>query len=168
MIKFNKTTLPSNQKSLLSLDFGDGKQTWVDCSPEVKSYALQNIKAGDVVDVVEENRENKKFITKISKAIVTAVTSPTQAPAPGTTTGQPAPGVTSPVIQAPFQERSSTGKYRDPLTPEEAKTIRHQSVLSSAVQLCLCNQTQLPQQAEGLADYAIVVYRRLLAVVEEK
>jgi hypothetical protein len=168
MIKLLKI---ASTKDMLQFDFSDGKTpTWLDCSAEVKSYASQNLKLGEAVDIVEETRNNKRFVSKISKP--GAAPAQTAAPAPAGTQAQPAAGTQTPVTQAPAEnknyDRSPTGKYRDPVTPDEAQSMRRNAIMGHACQLCLCNQTQLPTQPEGLADYATTVYRKLLKAVEEK
>lgn len=152
MFKFLKTTKPTNENSALLIDV-DGKETWMNCTSQVKSFANQNIKAGEAVEVA---KDDKNIVNRISKAGSTASQA---APA-----AQPATSSSA----APSQQtqRSSTGKYRDPLTPEESRSIRHQSVMSSAcVAVSGGNLTAVDPNTWG--DFIISLYRQLLAEVEK-
>lgn len=167
MIKLLKI---ASSKDMLQFDFSDGKTaTWLDCTPEAKSFAVQNLKLGEEVAIVEETRNNKRFVAKISKPGTAAPAPAASTPAPaGTTQAAPATQSTPAPAENKNYDRSPTGKYRDPVTPDEAQSMRRNAIMGHACQLCLCNQTQLPAQPDGLADYAISVYRKLLKAVEEK
>lgn len=159
----------ASTKDMLQLDFGDGKNpTWAHCPSAVKSFASQNIKLGDAVDIVSEQKSDGLHVTSISKAGNGAIQPPQQPPVQGSPSGGGSSGTyTSSSSETTVQQPKETGHYKS-VSPDTQKLIVHQSVMASACQLVSASTGQAPIQPEGLADYAIVIYRKLLAVVEEK
>lgn len=165
MIKLLKI---ASTKDMLELEIA-GKRTWVSCPSNVKSYAVQNLKLGDEVNISSEQKSTGLFVNSISKKGLSNPQQTTNAPTQSaeSVVGGSGPSTnTPPPVTQPAQERSSTGKYRDPLTPEESRSIRHQSTMTSACHAVLTVQTQI--DPKDLADYVISVYRKLLAAIEEK
>lgn len=151
------------QQSVLCVNLNhtdpNSKDIWGKCPPEVKSFALQNLKPGDEVDMVSHTEADGLHITQIAK--VGTLKPGTPAPAQ-----QAQPPKQEPVSgPATVTQRSNTGKYRDPVTPEEATAMRRASVMASTCNAMVCVQTQV--DPNGLADYIISVYRKLLAEVEK-
>ena len=57
------------------------------------------------------------------------------------------------------------GKYRDPMNPDEARIVRRQSVMASACNAVSAVTSQI--DPNGLGDYIVVLFNKLLAEVEK-
>lgn len=152
----------ANQKDVLQLDFCDGKTpTWAKCPPAVKSFALQNLKIGDEVDVITETQNDGLHVTKIGKVGTLGVSQPAptqEAPSGGGASGQP------PKQQEAVSEKNS---YRS-VNPDTQRLIVHQSVMSSACTALQALVCQLPaDDPNKIAEYICTVYNRLLAEVDK-
>lgn len=150
----NKFVKCQTQVDMIKIKEADGKDTFYSCTPEAKAFAQQNLVEGDEVDVILDNKK----ITKIGKkgTIGTAVSQPQ--------TSQPdvkADGCSA----QPVKDYPRSQSYRQPLTPEEGRTIRRQSIMSSTCNAVNACQTQIDPNALG--DYIINLYRRLLEEVEK-
>jgi predicted component of type VI protein secretion system len=162
----------ANQQSVLLVKMDDGKEIWAKCPDAVKAYAQQNLKPGDPVDIVSETTATGLQITKIGKAGTIA------APAPAASTATPpaaAPAAvatpattgaaTAPAVQTPAPATKINTQYRQPMTPEEARTVRRMSIMASACNAIVTVQSQVDPNALG--DVVIALYKKLLAEVEK-
>ena len=153
----------ANQQDVLQLDFCDGKTpTWAKCPSAVKSFALQNLKIGDEVDVITETQNDGLHVTKIGK-VGTLGTQPPQQGAPSSagSSGHP-PATTS------LKQPEQTNTYTNSDNPDTQRLIVHQSVMSSAcsaVQALICQLEDT--DPNKIAEYIVTVYNRLLAEVEK-
>jgi hypothetical protein len=146
---------------MLKLKVSDVKEDWIDCTPEAKSFASQNLKEGDDVEVVYVGSASVPTIQQIGKV--------------GTIkTGSPAPAVSTPApVEGAKQEETTTarpttvhvGKYRDPMNPDESRAVRRLSVMTSTCNAVNAVTSQV--DPNGLADYIIVLFNKLLAEVEK-
>lgn len=152
MFKFLKTTKPTNENSALLIDV-DGKETWMNCTSQVKSFANQNIKSGDAVEIT---KDEKNIVNRISKA--------------GSSASQAAPAAqpstSSSATSTQQTQRLATGRYRDSLAPEEARQIRHLSVMSSACQ-AVSGGNLAAVDPNTWGEFITSLYRQLLAEVEK-
>ena len=152
MLKFKRTTLPTNPKNSICVEV-EGKDTWYECSAEVKSYAQQNFKSGEQCEVTKENRDGKEFVTKIFRP------------------GQGGAAVASSPASTPAAQAQQAQKQAEPKStgyaksPEDSKQIRRLSVLSSAANALTGIQSQLDPNT--LPEYLVALYNRLLAEVEK-
>ena len=153
----------ANQQDVLQLDFCDGKTpTWAKCPSAVKSFALQNLKIGDEVDVITETQNDGLHVTKIGKV----GTLGTQPPQQGAPSGAGSSG--QPPATASLKQPEQTNTYKNSDNPDTQRLIVHQSVMSSAcsaVQALICQLEDT--DPNKIAEYIVTVYNRLLAEVEK-
>ena len=153
----------ANQQDVLQLDFCDGKTpTWAKCPSAVKSFALQNLKIGDEVDVITEIQNDGLHVTKIGKV----GTLGTQPPQQGAPSGAGSSG--QPPATASLTRTEQTNTYENSDNPDTQRLIVHQSVMSSAcsaVQALICQLEDT--DPNKIAEYIVTVYNRLLAEVEK-
>ena len=155
----------ANQQDVLQLDFCDGKTpTWAKCPSAVKSFALQNLKIGDEVDVITETQNDGLHVTKIGKVGTLGTQPPQQgAPSGAGSSGQP-PATAS--LKQPEQV-PQVGNYKN-ISSDTQRLSVHQSVMSSAcsaVQALICQLEDT--DPNKIAEYIVTVYNRLLAEVEK-
>jgi hypothetical protein len=161
MLKFVKVAGGTNS---LKLKAEDNQENWFGCSPDAKSFASKNLVAGDDVEAVFETKENVKTIVKIGKpgTLGTAVQAP---PAQDKSQAQPPEQKTT---STGTRELSQPNKYRDPMTPAEARMVRRQSVMGYACEVSQSVVCQLPiTSAEEVSKYVITVFNNLLNEVEK-
>ena len=161
MLKFVKVAGGTNS---LKLKAEDNQENWFGCSPDAKSFASKNLVAGDDVEVLFDTKENVKTIVKIGKpgTLGTAVQAPpAQARTQRQESSEPGPATGT-------RELSQPNKYRDPMTPAEARMVRRQSVMGYACELSQAAVCQSPDTApEAVAAYVLKVFNILLAEVEK-
>ena len=159
----------ASARDMIQLDLGDGKTpTWAHCPSAVKSFASQNLKLGDSVDIVSEQQNDGLHVTKISPAGTVTPVSNTQT-IPPQTQGIITPGTTGAVVgTTPIVQPKETGNYR-PVSPDTQRLIVHQSTMASACSLAQAVVCQLPsaQKPEDVAEYVLTIYRKLLVEVEK-
>jgi hypothetical protein len=152
----------ASARDMIQLDLGDGKTpTWAHCPSAIKVYATQNLKLGDVVDIVSEQQNDGLHVTKISA--VGMVQPPPKAINTPATTG----AAVGPTTQTPVQQPKDTGNYRL-VSPDTQRLIVHQSTMASActaVQSIICQIEDT--KPDVVAEYILTVYRKLLAEVEK-
>ena len=155
----------ANQQDVLQLDFCDGKTpTWAKCPSAVKSFALQNLKIGDEVDVITETQNDGLHVTKIGKVGSLGITQPPQQGAPSGAGSSGQPPATSSLTTV---GQATTNNYRQ-VSSDTQRLIVHQSVMSSAcsaVQALICQLEDT--DPNKIAEYIVTVYNRLLAEVEK-
>ena len=158
MLKFVRV---ASQKDMLKLKDEHNKENWIDCTAEVKSFAAQNLKPEEEVEVIYADGVKVPTIKKIGKK---------GSIQPGT----PAPAVSTPAPAAGSVKQEETtgkvssvhvGKYRDPMNPDEARIVRRQSVMASACNAVSAVTSQI--DPNGLGDYIVVLFNKLLAEGEK-
>lgn len=173
MSKYIKVATQTNMLKLKD----DTQENWVSCTPEVKSYAAQNLVEGTDVDVSYEQKGNVKTIVKIGKLGELKVGQP--APAvqaqntPGTTGAAIIASGATIGISSEAQKSAGTvtkilsepNKYRDPMTPAESRSVRRQAVMGYACNAVTAVQTQIDEKVLG--DYIIALFQKLLVEVEK-
>lgn len=145
----------------------EGKETWAFCPEAVKKFAADTFKENDEVDITSESKSDGLHVSRIAKKGQGG----TPAPAASTGTQSAPPAASTPAASGTSAKGTSTGslnmptKYRDPLSPDEARIVRRQSMMAAACQAVSSVTGQIDPNA--LPDYVINLFNRLLAEVEK-
>lgn len=149
------------QQNFIQLKLADGKEVFAKVTPEVKSFALQNLTPGDDVDIISTNEADGLHVSKIGK-VGTLGAGTTQNPLPPQQSSPSGGGGSG----KQTEQTEQPNNYRQ-VNPDTQRLIVHQSVMSStctAVQGLICQLQDT--SANNISEYICTIYKRLLKEVE--